>query len=141
MALRACMTPLQKANRAYSKYVKVLVIEPMFTSLTQDDVDYVLPHLLKAIGLPPSSLILDQAGSNLGVYLKAWADKMDLPVELVKMSPFVNDLEQSIVGHLRGVEKADAVVAFWKSENSVIAAAVRSACARKGIPLVCYYAW
>ena len=121
--------------------MKVLVIEPMFTALTQQDIDVVLPNLLKAIGLPPSCLILDQAGSNLGLYLKAWADKMDMPVELVKMSPFVSDLEQTLVGHLRGVNKADAVIAFWKTEDSVIASAVRSACARKGIPLIVFYAW
>jgi hypothetical protein len=121
--------------------MKVLVIEPMFTPLHQEDIDAVLPNLLKAFGVPPSVLILDRAGSNLGVYLKCWADKHDMPVELVKMSPFVNDLEQSLIGHLRGVEQADAVIAFWKSEQSVIATTVRSACARKGIPLICFYAW
>jgi len=121
--------------------MKVLVLEPMFTALKQEDVDVVLPNLLKSIGLPPSCLILDQAGSNLGVYLQVWADKMDLPVEKVKMSPFISDLEQTLVGHLRGVEKADAVVAFWRTDSSVIATAVRSACASKGIPLVCYYVW
>jgi len=121
--------------------MKVLIIEPMFGPLTQQDIDAMLPHLLKTIGLPPSCLILDQAGSNLGVYLKAWADKMDMPVELVKMSPFISDLEQCLIGHLRGVEMADAVIAFWKTDNSLVSQAVRSACARKGIPLVCYYAW
>jgi hypothetical protein len=125
----------------YEGQMKVLVLEPMFTALTQEDVDVVLPNLLKSIGLPPSCLILDQAESNLGVYLQVWADKMDMPVEKVKMSPFISDLEQTLVGHLRGVEKADAVIAFWRTDASVIAAAVRSACARKGIPLVCYYVW
>jgi len=97
--------------------VKILVIEPMFTPLKQEDIDAVLPCLLKAIGIPPSCFILDRAGSNLGVHLKCWADKHDLPVELVTMSPFINHLEDSIVGHLRGVEKADAVIAFWKSDQ------------------------
>jgi hypothetical protein len=121
--------------------VKVLVIEPMFTPLKQEDIDAVLPCLLKAIGVPPSCLILDRAGSNLGVHLKCWADRMELPVELVAMSPFVNDIEASLVGHLRGVEKADAVIAFWKTESSLISVAVLAACARKGIPLIAFYAW
>lgn len=121
--------------------MKVLVIEPMFTSLKQDDIDAVLPCLLKALGVPPSCLILDRAGSNLGVHLKAWADRMELPVELVKMSPFVNDIEDSVVGHLRGVEKADAVIAFWKTDTSIIAVAVLAAAARKGIPVIAFYAW
>jgi hypothetical protein len=121
--------------------MKVLVIEPMFTPLKQGDIDAVLPNLLKAIGVPPSCLILDRAGSNLGVHLKCWADRMELPVELVAMSPFVTDIEASLVGHLRGVEKADAVVAFWKTESSLISVAVLAACARKGIPLIAFYAW
>lgn len=121
--------------------MKVLVIEPIYSPLSQEDIDSVLPNLLKAIGLPPSCLILDQAGSNLGVYLRAWADKMDMPVELVPMSSFINDLEKAIVGHLRGVEKADAVIAFWKTDNSVVAHVVTVACSRRGIPLVVFYAW
>lgn len=121
--------------------VKILIIEPLFTPICQKDIDIVLPNLLRAIGQPPSSLILDRAGSNIGVYLKAWADKMELPTELVKMSPFINNLEDSIVGHLRGVDMADACIAFWKEDSSVVAHAVKSACARKGIPLICFYCW
>lgn len=121
--------------------MKILILEPLFTPISQRDIDIVLPNLMRAIGQPPSSLILDRAGSNLGIYLKNWADQMELPYELVKMSPFINNLEDSLVGHLRGVEKADAVIAFWKEESSPVCAAVRSACARKGIPLVCFYFW
>lgn len=121
--------------------MKVLVIEPMFTPLSQDDVNAILPQLLKALGVPPSGLILDKAGSTLGVHLKAWADKMEVPVELVKMSPFINDLEQSLVGHLQGVEMADAVVAFWKEDTTPVAHAVKYACQRAGKPLICFYSW
>lgn len=121
--------------------MKVLIIEPLFTPISQNDIDVVLPNLLRAIGRPPSSLILDRAGSNLGVYLKNWAEKVELPYELVKMSPFINSLEDSLVGHLRGVEMADAVIAFWKEDTSPVSIAVRSACARKGIPLICFYYW
>lgn len=121
--------------------VKVLIIEPMFTVLTREDIDVLLPNLLRAFGLPPSCLILDRAGANLGLFLKAWADRMELPVDLVEISPFGGDLETSLVRHLRAVEQADAVIAFWKSDVDVVQQAVRSACARKGIPLVCFYAW
>jgi hypothetical protein len=113
----------------------------MFTTLTREDIDVLLPNLLRTLGLPPSCLILDRAGANLGLFLKAWADRMELPVDLVEISPFGGDLETSLVRHLRAVDRADAVVAFWKSDVDVVQQAVRSACARKGIPLVCFYAW
>ena len=118
-----------------------MIIEPMFSPLTPQDLDGILPCLLLALGQPPSSLILDKAGSNLGLSLKAWAAKMELPADLVKISPFINDLEESLVGHIRAVDQADAVVAFWKNDNTVVAHAVTTACARKGIPLICFYSW
>lgn len=121
--------------------MKLLIIEPMFSPLTLQDLDAILPCLLLALGQPPSSLILDKAGSNLGLSLKAWAAKMELPAELVKISPFINDLEESLVGHIRAVDDADAVIAFWKNDNTVVAHAVTTACARKGIPLICFYSW
>lgn len=113
----------------------------MFSPLTPENIEVILPHLIQAIGQPPSCVIMDRAGANLGTYLKGWADKMKLPVELEKLSPFVNDLEASLVGHLRAVEKADAVIAFWKNDNTLVAQAVRSACSRKGTPLIVFYAW
>lgn len=113
----------------------------MFSPLSPEDVDVLLPNLLRAIGMPPSCLIVDRSGANLGLSIKAWADKMELPVETVKMSPFINDLEQSLVGHIRAVEKADAIIAFWKNDNTLVAQAVRSKCAREGKPLIVYYAW
>jgi len=121
--------------------VRVLIIEPMFTVLSREDIEVLLPNLLRAFGLPPSRLILDRAGANLGLFLKAWADKMELPVDLVEISPFGGDLETSLVRHLRAVEKADAVIAFWKSDVDVVQQAVRSACASRGIPLCVFYAW
>lgn len=121
--------------------MKLLIIEPMFSPLKPEDLDAILPFLLQSLGQPPSSLILDKAGSNLGLNLKAWAAKMELPVELVKMSPFINDLEESLVGHIRAVEQANAVIAFWKNDNTVVAHAVTTACSRKGIPLVCFFSW
>ena len=121
--------------------MKVLVLEPMFTVLTAEDIAVLLPNLLRSFGIPPSCLILDRAGANLGLYLKAWADRMELPVELVEISPYGGDLETTLVRHIRSVDKADAVIAFWKSDVDIIQQAVRSSCARKGIPLVCFYAW
>jgi len=121
--------------------MKLLIIEPMFSPITPKDLDGILPFLLLAFGQPPSSLILDQAGSNLGLGLKAWAVKMELPVEFVKMSPFINDLEESLVGHIRAVDQADAIIAFWKNDNTVVAHAVTTAAARRGVPLICFYAW
>ncbi len=121
--------------------MQVLIIEPMFTVLSREDIDVLLPNLLRSLGIPPSCLILDRAGANLGLFLKAWADKMELPVELVEISPYGGDLETSLVRHIRAVEKADACIAFWKSDVDVVQQAVRSACARKGIPLVVFYAW
>lgn len=121
--------------------VHVLILEPMFTVLSREDIEVLLPNLLRAFGLPPSRLILDRAGANLGLFLKAWADKMELPVDLVEISPFGGDLETSLVRHLRAVEKADAVIAFWKSDVDVVQQAVRSACASRGIPLCVFYAW
>jgi len=121
--------------------MKLLIIEPMFSPISPEDLDAILPCLLLALGQPPSSLILDRAGSNLGLSLKAWGEKMELPMELVKLSPFVNDLEESLVGHIRAVDDADAIIAFWKNDNTVVAHAVRTAAARKGIPLICFYSW
>jgi hypothetical protein len=113
----------------------------MFTCLSAEDIDVLLPNLLRAIGLPPSCLLLDRAGANLGLFLKGWADKMELPVELIEISPYGGDLETSLVRHIRAVEMADAVIAFWKSDVDVVQQAVRTSCMRGGIPLVVFYAW
>lgn len=121
--------------------VRVLIIEPMFSVLTAEDIEVLMPNLLRAIGLPPSCLILDRAGANLGLFFKAWADKMELPVELMDISPFGGDLEKNLIQHIRAVEKADACIAFWKSDVDIVQQAVRTTCARKGIPLVVFYAW
>lgn len=119
-------------------WMNVLIIEPLYTPMSQSDIDTLMPNLLRAFGHPPERLIIDQSGSNMGTYLKAWCDKMKLPYETVKMSPFINDLEQSITGHIRGIDKADAVIMFAKS-NTVIQDVVVTACGRKKIPLVIYY--
>jgi hypothetical protein len=121
--------------------MRVLVIEPMFSTLSAEDISVLMPNLLRSIGLPPSSLILDRAGANLGLFFKAWADRMELPVELMEISPFGGDLEMNLVQHIRAVEKADACIAFWKSDVDITQQAVRTTCARRGIPLVVFYAW
>lgn len=118
--------------------MNILVIEPLYTPLSQEMIDTLMPNLLRAFGHPPERLIIDESGSNMGTFLRAWCDSMSLPFDTVKMSPFINDLEQSIVGHLRGVDKADGVIMFCKS-NTVIQDVVATACGRKRIPLIIYY--
>ena len=118
--------------------MNILIVEPLYTPMSQQDIDTLMPNLLQAFGHPPERLIIDQSGSNMGTYLRAWCDKMKLPYDTVKMSPFINDLEQSITGHLRGIDKADAVIMFTKT-HSVIQDVVSVACGRKKIPLIIYY--
>ena len=121
--------------------MKVAVIEPLFTPLNKKDVYCILPQMLRAFGHPPSSLIIDKAGAVLGVHLRLWAEEMGLPYELAKMSPYLDNMAESIVGHLDAVERADAVVAFWTYPDSVVAKAVSEMCQKCGKPYVCFYAW
>lgn len=118
--------------------MNILVIEPLYTPLDQKAIDTLMPNLLRAFGHPPERLIIDQSGSNMGTFLRVWCDKMSLPYDTVKMSPFINDLEQSITGHLRGIDKADGVIMFAKADT-VVKDVVVTACGRKKIPLIIYY--
>lgn len=97
-----------------------------------------LPNLIRAFGHPPDRLIIDETGSNMGTHLRAWCEYAKVEYDTMKLFPYLDNIQDSVINHLKALDKAHGVIMFQKEDN-ILSKVVVDSCRRKFLPLITYH--